>query len=148
MQALKELLPARQRVPAGVLRVFASVEVVAAVTVVFWPTRLVGAVLLAVVGVSIAIAGATGAIRKTQLSCGCFGGTGSAPLGLRNTAVGALIASTLTFNLLGGVAQQSAYEYSGLAISLLAGGAIAVTLFAHRRLALMLKHELDPSIAP
>ena len=81
------------------IRLYAGIECAAGVALLFSATRLVGAGLVAAVGVTIIGLGWRGATRGSAEPCGCFGSPTGRPLGLGNVAIGVGLVTAGAANL-------------------------------------------------
>jgi methylamine utilization protein MauE len=81
------------------IRLYAGIECVAGIALLFAVTRQLGAVLVIVAGLVIVGLGGRGAARRSVEPCGCFGNPAGRPLGLTNVVIGALLVAAGAANV-------------------------------------------------
>ncbi|MCP9971009.1 MauE/DoxX family redox-associated membrane protein [Actinomadura madurae] len=127
----------------GHVRLFAGVEILAALALAGTATRPAGAWAAGVLGASFALAGVLGLVRGGGTACGCLGAAGGRPLGWPNVLAGALLMTVPVLNRAAGTAEPAAYFFqvsTGLAC-----GALLLCLWAHRGLVKDLTRPLPAS---
>jgi Methylamine utilisation protein MauE len=127
--ALRELLGQHRSVlTTGAVRTLGLVELTAAVGLVVTATSDVAAAVVAVLGGCFVALGIAGLLRRSTVSCGCFGRRTGRPLGLANVAGGAVLSSALLWNTL--LRESADHERNALLVA--AGGSLAACLWVHR----------------
>lgn len=97
--ALAELFPGLPRFGGGAVRAIAAVEGLAALSTVVAALRLPGQILVAALGTGFVLLGAAGWLRGSRQPCGCFGASGTRPLGPVNIAAGVFLVLVAAVNL-------------------------------------------------
>jgi hypothetical protein len=87
-RAVDELLRLGPRRVAVLVPVVGTVETVTGLALVMPAARPVGVPLAGALGVGFVLLGLFARLRRVKASCGCFGGTGGRPFGLRNSLSG------------------------------------------------------------
>jgi len=134
-RALTEMGPAFESVAApAVLRGFAAVEIVVAITILVEPARMAGAAAASLLGVGFAAFGVLGLVRGGGSPCGCFGASGQQPLGWPNVALGAMLAAAYPVNAGSGGVPESAADHTTGAVLLASVGSLLLCVYTNRRL--------------
>lgn len=128
---------------AGHVRVFAAVEILAALSLTGTATRTAGAWAVGALGASFALAGVLGLVRGGGTACGCLGAAGGRPLGWLNVLTGALLMTVPAVNRAAGTGAPAEYFFQ--AGTGLACGALLLCLWAHRGLVKDLTRPLPAS---
>lgn len=118
--ALREVLPSKlPDLPRLPVRLFAIFELLALVLLIISASRLLGAIVVALIGLVFVAAGALGKARGATQSCGCFGTFVDKPLGIRNMIIGLglLVAATINTSTSPHPLSASAYTYDMLVFS-------------------------------
>jgi hypothetical protein len=128
-RALRELAPERE-IPVSAVRVFAGAEIVVAFALLLPETRVAAGFGLVALGLTFAVAGVAGRVRRSTVACGCLGG-GDRALGLRNVLAGAAFLGVAGLNVVTVSSHPDPWNAAPLA------GAAATLLFCawtHRAL--------------
>ncbi|WP_433467845.1 MauE/DoxX family redox-associated membrane protein [Spirillospora sp. CA-128828] len=125
------------------VRVFAAVELLAALSLTAAPARQAGASAAGVLGVSFALAGVMGMVRGGGTACGCLGAAGR-PLGWINVLAGALLTAVPAVNRTAGSGDPAGAYFFQVGTGL-ACGALLLCLWAHRGLVKDLTRPLPAS---
>jgi hypothetical protein len=129
--ALGELFPVFSRaLLTKTLRVFAAVEVLVAMLLLFGDTRLAAAAATSLLGLCFVVVGLRGEFSRSTAPCGCFGSASHRPLGWVNVVIGLALAVTGPVNAL----LTSGAEYQAGAALLTVVGSIGLSVLVHRRL--------------
>jgi hypothetical protein len=123
-RALGEVFGGRPVGPGGI-RAFAAVEVVAGLFVPAAGGAPATRVLAAALGVAFAVAGLLGRVRSATVSCGCFGPTGSRPLGWGNVLAGTVLLAWAAAPGAGGADHRAT-------LLLMLGLTVSAPVLAHR----------------
>ena len=100
-RALQEVLPLLRQYRLGRLpgRITAIVEIIAALALTSPPTRLFGALMIAMLGVAYIAIGVLGIVRGASVPCGCVGDAARGhPFGAWNIGAGLLITAAALAN--------------------------------------------------
>lgn len=99
-QALSEVDVPDALTTTNAVRLYAGIECLAGIALLFSATRSVGAVLVAALGLVFIGLGGLGMARGSVEPCGCFGNPAGRPLGITNVALGAALVAAGATNLL------------------------------------------------
>jgi hypothetical protein len=98
-RALREVAPGHE-IPVAAVKAFAVAEILVALALLLPSTRVVAGFGLAALGLTFAVAGAAGRVRRSTVACGCLGG-GDRALGLRNVLAGVAFLGVAGLNVAG-----------------------------------------------
>lgn len=138
LRALHELFRNRRLATTGLVRLYAAVEVAASIVLLLAAVRMIGAILIGVLGVCFASLGLVGAARKSRVSCGCLGHRSGRPLGAANVVAGFALMLVLPLNGSLEFRASSTENYSQAALLTAALASLALCLWIHRRVAIVL----------
>jgi hypothetical protein len=143
--AVEELLPRRLPLPSALgVRAFAIGEILVATLLLVPQTRVVGGYLACALGVAFAAAGLLGALKATTTSCGCLGGLGDKPLGVRNILAGLAVIAAALVAISISVEGVRTTQYMGRSTLLCSLLVIAICLWInHSRLSVALRAIRD-----
>lgn len=98
-RAVEEIVPRLDGALIGaVLRVAAIVEVAVAAALPIPSARVPAAAAMALLGAGFVVLGVLGAVRHGSAPCGCFGSSGTRPLGWTNALLGLAVAAVYPVN--------------------------------------------------
>lgn len=109
--AIGELRSARRPIAVGLVRLLASIELVAAFAVPIPALRMPAQAVVGVLAIGFAGLGTLGVLRGSREPCGCFGSASSHPLGWINVALGLAFLGVVAVN----VAVRHPHDASALA---------------------------------
>jgi hypothetical protein len=96
-RAVAELVKARALPARTIVRLTATLEVLAALALLVPDGSAVASALMLVLGTAFTAVGVMGATRRDAPACGCFGRETGQPLGWRNAAAGISLLSAALF---------------------------------------------------
>lgn len=129
--ALRQTLGLGGAAPLTVLvRGLAIVEGLAALGLVIDWTRTIAALITSLLGVSFVLFGVIAQGRGVNVACGCLGGTDQRPVGVRNVAVGTVLA--LLFPLIVSAPTHMSTPVAACWVSI---AAITLSIYLNRRFA-------------